>query len=130
MTRLERLLADLKIFIDALSDLSRPKTDHSMGHEGGFGSSTKAFDLSNSANPSIPEAPRARRQSESRDTSVPSSGVSGPISIGQESCTAYLEIPKASLDVLTSTSYDDMLQRYKAGTLPDAQQIIALATDV
>ena len=73
------------------------------------------------------------RQSRSRNTtpsSVPSSVVSGPVSTDQVSRTAYLEIPKASLNVLTSTSYDDILEKYKAGVLPDAQQIIALATDV
>ena len=69
------------------------------------------------------------RQSRSRNT-TPSSVVSGPVSTGQVPCTAYLEIPKASLNVLTSTSYDDILEKYKAGVLPDAQQIIALATDV
>ena len=73
------------------------------------------------------------RQSRSRNTtpsSVPSSVVSGPVSTGQVPCTFYLEIPKASLNVLTSTSYDNILEKYKAGVLPDAQQIIALATDV
>ena len=73
------------------------------------------------------------RQSRSRNTtpsSVPSSVVSAPISTGPVACTAYLEVPLTSLNALTATSYDDILERYRAGVLPDAQQLMALATDV
>ena len=73
------------------------------------------------------------RQSRSRNTtpsSVPSPVVSAPISTGPVPCTAYLELPISSLNVSTPTSYDDILEKYRAGVLPDAQQILALATDV